>query len=98
MKRLALLVPAAVLAGLVGGLVGSTFAGHTTEVRPQTVLRQARPLVSQAAGQGLSAQAIYRRDAPGVVVVTATQTQTVPNPFDPFGPPTRQQAGVLGSG
>jgi S1-C subfamily serine protease len=44
----------------------------------------------------LSAEQIYREDAPGVVVITATETQRIPPTL--FTPPERQQVGVLGSG
>jgi S1-C subfamily serine protease len=44
----------------------------------------------------LSAEAVYRQDAPGVVVITATQTQNVPGTL--FSPPAKEKVGVLGSG
>ncbi len=44
----------------------------------------------------LSAADVYRADAPGVVVITDTQTQSVP--ATPFGPSGSEKVGALGSG
>ena len=47
---------------------------------------------------GLNAAEIYRRDAAGVVVVTATTVRRVSNPFDPAAPGQKERAKALGSG
>jgi S1-C subfamily serine protease len=44
----------------------------------------------------LSAADVYKADAPGVVVITDTQTQSVP--ATPFGPSGSEKVGALGSG
>jgi S1-C subfamily serine protease len=93
MLRIVTLVVAAGLAGGGVGYVAST-AGDDAPVTT-TVVRtiENTPAAAPAADRspGLSAGEIYRRDAPGVVVVTAvTETQ------DPFS--GTQQASSLGSG
>ena len=45
---------------------------------------------------GLTPEEVYRHDAPGVVVITDTQTQQLPATF--FGGPQAQRVQVLGSG
>jgi len=53
---------------------------------------------AQRPTRGLTAEQIYRRDAPGVVQITATSvTTTQTDPFG-FGPPTQQTEQALGSG
>ena len=47
---------------------------------------------------GLNAAEIYRRDAAGVVVVTATTVRRVSNPLNPFAPRQTVRARALGSG
>jgi S1-C subfamily serine protease len=94
-----------VVAALVGGLVvvavlvifGATGGGTTTTVIDQL------PAVGSATsngGGGLSAPAIYARDAPGVVYVTArvvSQEQTL-NPFDLNATPQTTVSTQTGSG
>jgi S1-C subfamily serine protease len=100
MKGWMVVVGVVVLAavGTIGGVVGAATAGggSSTVVRRTVVERGSA--VAASSPSGLSAQQIYQRDAPGVVVVTATTYQSSVNPLDPFGPPQRQAAGVLGSG
>ena len=74
-------------AAIVGVLAGATIAlafdgGSGTDAAGTTVIA---PALSRAA-HALSPEAIYRNDAPGVVVITDTQTQNV------------QKMRVLGSG
>ena len=81
----------------VGGL-GTT--NNTTEIREVQV-----PTASVSSGSdstpagGLSIDQIYRRDAPGVVQITATSEVVTPaDPFfNPFGPTVQTQK-ALGSG
>ena len=95
--RTGALVVAAALAG-GGAAVG---IGAATTHDSVTTIRQPAPVpaqtISETAG-GISPAAIYRRDAPGVVVVTATSTTTQSNPFDPFAPPQKRSVEALGSG
>jgi S1-C subfamily serine protease len=88
-----------VAAALAGGV--TAYAVDSTHTDTRTIIRTASPAaatVSAPPAQGLSVNQIYRKDAPGVVVVTATTTTTTSNPFDPFGAPQKQQAQALGSG
>ena len=90
MRRRPLISPlSAIVAGaaIVGVLAGATIAlafdgGSGTDAAGTTVIA---PAPSRAA-HALSPEAIYRNDAPGVVVITDTQTQNV------------QKMRVLGSG
>ena len=92
-SALSAIVAGAALVGVVaGGAIGLAFDGGSGTRAADTALAPppARP------AQALSPEAIYRNDAPGVVVITATQTQNVPG--TQFTPPGRQKVRVLGSG
>jgi S1-C subfamily serine protease len=84
-----------VLGGLVvaGGFVVLGLTGRSTT---QTIFAEA-PVAAETAsrpGSGLTADAIYQRDAPGVVYVRATLVEPVRTPFDAFRePPTRTSTG-----
>jgi putative serine protease PepD len=101
MKRvLPIVLAAAVAGGLVGGLVGLALDGSdsTTSVSQPA---EAAPLLTASssasqAGAGLTPEAIYKSDAPGVVVISDTMTQRVP--ATPFSPPGTTQVRALGSG
>ena len=87
-----------VVAALVGA--GSAYAINSTHSDTRTIVRtetQVSP-VSASSPTGLSVNQIYRKDAPGVVVVTATSTTSAQNPADPFAAPQQQQQQALGSG
>jgi len=106
-RRLLVLV-ALLLAGVVGGVVGAAAesrfeitppanAATPPVASPQTSPAAVRtPIASPAPTGALTPEAIYRRDAPGVVVITDTQTQSAA--VTPFGPTGSQKVGVLGSG
>jgi S1-C subfamily serine protease len=84
-------------AALTGG--GAALAVDSTQPQSRTIIRTATPAenVAASAPTGLSINSIYRRSAPGVVVVTATsRAQSSSNLFDPFATPQTQQS--LGSG
>ena len=88
-----------VAAALMGG--GAAIAVYSTQPQSRTIIRTASPAenVAAPAVTGLSVNSIYRRSAPGVVVVTATSTTNGgSNPLDPFGTPQAQQTQSLGSG
>jgi putative serine protease PepD len=101
MKKLAIIVVAAGLAGgVLGGALESALGGSdgnsARAESPATVVRPTSVGQPTAPTNVLTAEQIYRRDAPGVVVITATQTQQVaPTPFTPGG---REEVRVLGSG
>ena len=56
------------------------------------------PVNVSSTSSGLNAAEIYRRDAAGVVVVTATTVRRVGSPLDPFAPRQKERARALGSG
>src|SRR3954467_15532790 len=87
-----------VVAALVGA--GSAYTINSTHTDTRTVVHtetQVSP-VSASSPTGLSVNQIYRKDAPGVVVVTAPSTPTATLPAGPFTAPQRQQQQALGSG
>jgi S1-C subfamily serine protease len=102
MKRiLPLLIAAAVAGGVAGAVVEAAFGDSSdSTASASTVASATRSPASSprpaSASDALTPEQLYRRDAPGVVVITATATQTVPGTF--FTPPTRQQVSSLGSG
>ncbi|HWE33898.1 MAG TPA: trypsin-like peptidase domain-containing protein [Solirubrobacteraceae bacterium] len=87
------------VAAVTGGVVvaGAFLAfGITGRGTTNTVIDQA-PVNSEAASNGLTAHAIYVRDAPGVVFVRAQVVQQVPDPFELSG--VAQQSSIsTGSG
>jgi putative serine protease PepD len=98
------LVAAAVLGSALalGGaaLLGGFDADTTTVVAPQASPSAARIPVAESRGKALTVNQIYRRAAPGVVQVTATEISSSPN-VDPFFGvpfPSQQQSQALGSG
>ena len=86
---------AAVFGGLAGTVVALAAGDSDTAVGTAAAGTNTPAVAAQARGSATAAQ-IYRRDAPGVVVITATQTQQVPQTF--FTPPSTQSVKSLGSG
>ena len=72
----------------------------TTVVQPLSGGAPAVPVTESRSGKALTVNEIYRRAAPGVVQVTATEVVTTPriDPFFGFPFPSQQQAEALGSG
>jgi putative serine protease PepD len=95
--RQALIVVVAALAG--GGV--AVAIGDATTSSSTTTIQAAAPIpaanVSQTSS-GISPAAIYRNDAPGVVLITATTTSSAPDPFDPAAPNQTQKSVAIGSG
>jgi S1-C subfamily serine protease len=88
-----------VAAAVVGGIVVAVaflVLGIGDSTKKTTVIQQA-PNAEQAAStnQGLTANAIYKRDAPGVVFV---RSQIVRQVNSPFGLPEEQRGEATGSG
>jgi putative serine protease PepD len=81
---------AIVCGALAGGLVAAILRNDQTTTATSSV-----PAVAQTQ-VGQSPAATYKRDAPGVVVITATSTQQVPS--TPFTPPSSERVQSLGSG
>jgi S1-C subfamily serine protease len=94
MRRTFALFLAAVVTGGLGGAVTAAVAGD--DDAPAAPAAAAPAATAPASGTGLSPEQIYRNAAPGVVVITATQTQEVPPTF--FQPAQKEQSRSLGSG
>ncbi|HKU59051.1 MAG TPA: trypsin-like peptidase domain-containing protein [Gaiellaceae bacterium] len=94
---LGLAIVAAIGAGIALGIAGGLgkLGSKTTIVQQQAAPATNASL--QAPHSGLTPEQVYRRDAPGVVQITATSTTTTPDPFG-FTPPTTQTEQSLGSG
>src|SRR6476659_4145050 len=94
-------VPIVLAAALVGGgaavAIGSTMTSDSV-----TTIQAAAPIpaanVSSETANGISPAAIYQNDSPGVVLITATSTQTQSDPADPFAPNQSQKSVAIGSG
>jgi S1-C subfamily serine protease len=95
--RQVLIVVVAALAG-GGAAVG---IGAATTSSSTTTVEAAAPIPAANVSQtpsGISPAAIYRNDAPGVVLITATSTSSSPDPLDPFAPDQSQRSVAIGSG
>ena len=88
-------------AAAVGGASAVALGRASVTDRTVTTIRQVgvrAPENVASTSTGLNAAEIYRRDAAGVVVVTATTVRRVSNPFDPGAPGQKERARALGSG
>jgi S1-C subfamily serine protease len=96
-----------VAVALLGGVVALGGAAAFGKLDNKTTIEQVSPIGNSGIGnaslqpqttKGLTPEAVYRRDAPGVVQITATTVTTTP--ADPFGftGPTKQTEQALGSG
>jgi len=96
-RTFAIVVAAAVVGGLAGASIGLAFDGRSGS-GPTAVAVAPTPTARAAAStvRTLRPETIYRDAAPGVVVITDTQTETVPPTF--FTPSQKQEVGALGSG
>jgi S1-C subfamily serine protease len=93
-RALATTIVTALCAGFAGGLIALTADGDATASGSVGASTPAAPAVSDRGT--LTPAQTYRRDAPGVVVITATQTQKVPATV--FSPPSTRSVQSLGSG
>ena len=94
---LVIVLTATVAGAIAGGIVGATFDNGDAATTAATTTVEAPAVAAPSAPRrGLSAEQIYQNDAPGVVVITDTQTQVIPPTF--FAPGGKQQVGALGSG
>jgi S1-C subfamily serine protease len=93
-----------VLAAVVGGGVtaaaligmGAVDSGSTTTLIEPPLAVKGTPTSRNRGERQLSARAIYKLDAPGVVYISARTVRTTPSPFDLFGLP--QESEATGSG
>jgi len=93
----AIVAGAAIVGGLGGAAIVLAFGGSGGE--SASAAGEARTAIASTPprpAHALSPEAVYRSDAPGVVVITATQTQNVPATL--HTPELKQQVRVLGSG
>ena len=99
MKRtLVIVILAALAGGLAGAMIGVGLSsdGSSSSTTQPAVAIQTASAPAAPSRAALSPEAIYRKDAPGVVVITDTQTQVIPPTF--FTPRSTQKVGALGSG
>jgi S1-C subfamily serine protease len=89
-RTLSIALTAVLCGGVAGGVAGLVTGGDSTT--PAT----AQGAVPAAVNSSTTPAALYRRDAPGVVVITATETQKVAPTF--FTPPSTEKVQSLGSG
>jgi S1-C subfamily serine protease len=94
---LAILLAAVVAGGVGGAGIGLLLGGHDSSSSASAstgpvVVSPVASLASEAMAPG----EVYKKDAPGVVVITDTQTQVVPPTF--FTPSQKERVGALGSG
>jgi len=79
--------------GVAGGVAGAVAGGGNSSSPAAPAIPAA---AASASGDRLTPAAVYRRDAPGVAVITATSTKQVPGDF--FTPPETEKVQSLGSG
>jgi len=105
MKRtLVIVLAAALVGGLTGAVIGVALEGGDTSSQaadlppstPTDLPITPEQNAHKASRADLSPETIYREDAPSVVLITDTRTQTVPGSL--FLPPSKEQVGSLGSG
>ena len=95
-RMVAILLAAAIAGGIAGAAIGVLLAGNENGDTTQVVSTPAEAPSPASAGASLSPGAVYRSDAPGVVVITDTRTRVIAPTF--FTPSEREKVGALGSG
>jgi S1-C subfamily serine protease len=105
-RFLSLRVAELLAVAVIGGALALGGAAAFGKLGDHTTVQQVAPLAAATAGtthpassqKGLSPEAIYKQDGPGVVQITATTVSQVP--ADPFNllPSTPQTSQSLGSG
>jgi putative serine protease PepD len=98
MNRLVpMLAAAALVGGVAGGAIDAYALNNDSDTTPAaTAPAPTQPVAVAQPGGAPTPEQVYRDDAPGVVVITDTQTETVPPSL--FSGPSSQQVRVLGSG
>jgi putative serine protease PepD len=84
----------ALVCGAVAGGIAGDIAGNESSAAARAPALPAT--AASASSDSLTPASLYRRDAPGVVVITATTTKHVAGTF--FTPPQTQKVQSLGSG
>jgi putative serine protease PepD len=90
-RTLPIALIALVCGAAAGGVAGSIAGGGDSSAAPSIPATAA-----SASRDGQTPAAIYKRDAPGVAVITATETKQVAGTF--FTPPQTEKVQSLGSG
>jgi len=95
MDRMKAVAGVALLVGALGGVGLAHAMGGSASAASTPPARSTAATAPKRAAR-LTPEAVYRRDAPGVVVISATQTDNVPATF--FTPATSQKVQIGGSG
>jgi S1-C subfamily serine protease len=96
-RMVAILLAAAIVGGIAGAVIGVLLSGNeSSDTSPQVASGPAVPTAATPPSRAMSGGAIYRSDAPGVVVITDTRTRVLPPTL--FSPSQKEQVGALGSG
>jgi putative serine protease PepD len=98
MDDMSRMLPIALIALVVGAVAGG-IAGGVTGGNDSSAAARAPAIPATAASASSDTQtpaALYKRDAPGVAVITATETKQVAGSF--FTPPQTEKVQSLGSG
>jgi S1-C subfamily serine protease len=97
MRRLAaIVVGAALVGGLGGAAIALALGGSKDAAQHHSPSGVAEPVALQQAAGPAGPEAIYKRAAPSVVVISATEKVKVPATF--FTPPASQKVQIGGSG
>src|ERR1043165_7669961 len=87
------ILPTLLIALVVGGAAGAFFGNRAA---PSTVVAPIPQTAAATSDTVLTPAALYKHDAPGVTVITATTTKQVAGSF--FTPPSTEKVQSLGSG
>jgi S1-C subfamily serine protease len=97
-RALAIALAAAVIGGIAGASIGLALNDGEAEAGTTPSATESPPtaVATTTPAHALTPEQIYKQAAPGVVVITDTQTQNVP--ATPFAPSQSRQVQALGSG
>jgi putative serine protease PepD len=93
-RTLPIALIAVVCGAVAGGIAGDIAGGNDSSASARAPAVPAS--AASASGDSLTPAAVYKRDAPGVAVITATSTKQVAGSF--FTPPQTEKVQSLGSG
>src|SRR5919199_2623800 len=93
-RTLPIALIALVCGAVAGGIAGDIAGGNDSSASARAPAIPAT--AASASGDKLTPAAVYKRDAPGVAVITATSTKQVAGSF--FTPPQTEKVQSLGSG
>jgi len=93
-RTLPIVLIALVIGAVAGGIAGAVTGGNDSNAAARAPAIPAT--AASATTDTLTPAALYKRDAPGVAVITATETKQVAGSF--FTPPQTEKVQSLGSG